>query len=208
MVATTLCASVFALEGCRPKDELIGAPFSDTFDRTELGSPWLDTGGGYRIREGKLVAAGAHNHPLWLRKRLPHAVTLELDVSSASPAGDIKVELFGDGESFDPDRGAYSSTGYVLIFGGWNNSLSVLCRNDEHGDGRKAERADRRVELGRTYHFTITRKAGHIDWQIDGQPFLAWTDPQPLDGKGHEYFAVDDWESEVSFDNLSIKPAP
>ena len=65
---------------------------------------------------------------------------------SKSPAGDIKLELFGDGESFDPDKGSYTSTGYVLIFGGWSNSLSVICRQDEHDDGRKAQRGDIRVE--------------------------------------------------------------
>ena len=61
---------------------------------------------------------------------------------SKSPTGDIKLELFGDGESFDPDKGTYVSTGYVFIFGGWQNSLSVICRNNEHDDGRKAARAD------------------------------------------------------------------
>ena len=34
--------------------------------------------------------------------------------TSRSAAGDIKLELYGDGESFDHDRGAYTSTGYVL----------------------------------------------------------------------------------------------
>ena len=48
---------------------------------------------------------GAVNHPLWLRKRLPRDVVVELDVMSKSQAGDIKIELFGDGESFDPDQG-------------------------------------------------------------------------------------------------------
>lgn len=192
---------------CRPKDDAPAGPFNDAFDRAELGPNWRDTGGGYGINDGKLVAAKAYNHPLWLRKRLPVDVSLEIDVQSMSPSGDIKLEIFGDGESFDPDRGGYVSTGYVLIFGGWGNSLSVICRNNEHDEGRKASRADRRVEPGRSYHFQITRKGGLIDWRVDGQPFLTWTDPAPLLGRGHEYLALNDWEAEVRFDNLSIAAA-
>ena len=195
-------------EGCRVKEEAITGPFTDSFDRPELGAAWRDTGGNYGIAEGQLVAARAYNHPAWLRKRLPHDVSLELDAQSNSSAGDIKIELFGDGESFDPDKGSYLSTGYMLIFGGWNNSLSVICRNNEHDEGRKASRTDRPVERGRTYHWSITRRGGAIDWRIDGAPFLAWTDPEPLGGPGHEYLGVNDWEAEVRFDNLVIRPAP
>lgn len=193
---------------CRARDAVLAAPYEDTFERTTLGPDWFDTGGGYRVAGGKLLAHDGYNHPAWLRKRLPRDVAIDLDVQSNSAAGDIKIELFGDGHSFDPDRGGYVSTGYVLIFGGWHNSLSVICRNNEHDDGRKAMRADRRVEPGRNYHFSVTRKAGRIDWQIDGAPFLAWTDPEPLFGNDHEFFAVNDWEADVSFDNLSVRPLP
>ena len=62
------------------------------------------------------------------------------------------------------------------------------------------------MELGRSYHFTITRQGGLIDWKLDGAPFLAWTDPAPLSGSDHEFFAIDDWEADVCFDNLRIRP--
>ena len=192
--------------GCRVKEEAITAPFSDDFQRSELGSSWNATAPAYHISDGRLTVANAYNHPAWLRKKLPRNAAIEFDAMSKSPAGDLKIELYGDGESFDPDKGGYVSTGYVLIFGGWRNSLSVICRNNEHDDGRKAERTAPRVELGRTYHWSITRKDGAIDWRVDGQPFLAWNDPEPLAGTGHEYLAVDDWEAEVSFDNFKIRP--
>jgi Farnesoic acid 0-methyl transferase len=197
-----------AAVGCRPRTPLIDAPFSDDFERAELGPSWNATGPSYKIADGQLEVSNGYNHPAWLRRRLPTNVLIDVDVTSKSPAGDIKVELYGDGESFDPDKGSYTSTGYVLIFGGWHNSLSVICRQEEHGEGRKAERADRHVEPLRRYHFTIARRGGAIDWAIDGQPFLAWTDPAPFVGAGHEYFAVNDWEADVTFDNLHIRPAP
>jgi hypothetical protein len=193
---------------CRVKNPAIDAPFRDDFERGELGADWNATTPEYRVANGQLSIANAFNHPAWLRRRLPVDAVIELDATSNSPSGDIKIEVYGDGESFDPDKGSYVSSGYVLIFGGWNNSLSVICRNNEHDEGRKAQRADVRVEPGRRYHFTITRRAGALDWSIDGKPFLAWTDPAPLAGAGHEYLAVNDWQAALTFDNLHIRPAP
>jgi len=207
-LASFLGLAVALLPACRAKTPAIDGPFKDEFERAELGADWNVTSPDYRIAAGKLTVSNAHNHPAWLRRRMPHDVVIDVDAMSRSPAGDIKLELFGDGESFDPDRGAYTSSGYVLIFGGWSNSLSVICRQEEHGAGRKAARADIRVEPNRTYHFTITRRGGALDWTIDGRPFLAWTDPEPLAGAGHDFLAVDDWEAELSFDNLTIRPAP
>ena len=197
-----------AAAGCRTKDPAITSPFRDDFERAELGASWNPTISEYRINGGKLTVSNAYNHPVWLRRKLPRDVVIDVDAVSRSPAGDLKLELYGDGESFDPDKGGYTSTGYVLIFGGWHNSLSVICRNNEHDDGRKAQRSDVRVQPGRTYHWTITRRGGTIDWKIDGQPFLAWVDPEPFGGSGHDYMAFNDWEADVSFDNLEIRPAP
>jgi hypothetical protein len=194
--------------GCRVKNPAIDAPFRDDFERGELGADWHATSPEYRIANGQLSIANAFNHPAWLRRRLPADAVIEVDVTSNSAAGDIKLELYGDGESFDPDKGSYVSSGYVFIFGGWNNSLSVICRNNEHDEGRKAARADLHVEPGRRYHFAIVRRAGALDWSIDGKPFLAWTDPAPLAGAGHEYLAVNDWQAALTFDNLQIRPAP
>ena len=207
-LASFLGLALAPLPACRAKVPLIDAPFTDDFDRAELGANWNATSNEYRIADGKLTVSNAHNHPAWLRRRLPHDVVVEVDALSKSPSGDIKLELFGDGESFDPDKGAYTSSGYVLIFGGWSNSLSVICRQEEHGAGRKAGRSDTRVEPNRSYHFTITRKGGALDWAVDGRPFLTWTDPEPLAGAGHEFLAVDDWEAPLTFDNLQIRSAP
>jgi hypothetical protein len=87
-----------AAAGCAPKDEAISAPFFDTFDRAELGPTWTDTGGGYHINAGRLNVSNAYNHPVWLRKRLPRDAVIELDATSMSPAGDLKIELYGDGK--------------------------------------------------------------------------------------------------------------
>jgi hypothetical protein len=201
---TTLGAGV----GCRAKVPEITEPFSDDFERGDIGASWHNTGADYRIRAGKLNVSKAHNHPLWLRRKLPRDVVVELDAMSKSPQGDIKIELFGDGESFDPDRGQYDPSGYVFVFGGWGNSLSIIGRKGEHGDEVKTQRSEPRVEPGRTYRWTITRQGGHIEWKIDGQPFLNWTDPLPLYGEKQAFLGINNWESDVYFDNLTIRPLP
>ena len=177
--------------------------FKDDFERESLGSSWLDTSKGrYSIVDGRLRAAGAHNHPLWLRRELPRDARVEFVASSASPAIDIKCELFGDGRSHAREA-SYVATSYVVILGGWNNTRSIVARMDEHGDGR-VSREDPRGEPGREYRFSIARKGGKLVWKLDGEEFLTLEDDEPLAGAGHEHFAFNNWESEVYFDDLAV----
>jgi hypothetical protein len=192
---------------CKVKDPPpITEAWSDDFARDVVGTNYYNTGGGYRISGGALSTRGSHNHPLWLRKKLPRDVRIELTAWSDSPAGDIKVEVFGDGKSYDQDGGRYTATGYVLVFGGWNNSKSLIARRDEHGKELVEKQPHVRVEPGRRYRWTITRTGKVIEWEIDGAPFLRYDDRSPLEGPGHEYFAFNNWESDSWFDDLVITP--
>lgn len=198
-----------ALSACR-SDPPLTAPFVDAFERAELGPDYYNSGGPYRIQEGRLTVAGAHNHPLWLKRKLPRNVRIEFDALSRSPDGDIKVELGGDGQSAQAPEAVerrlrYTATGYVLIFGGWGNRKSMLARQDEHAKGAP-ERALPRVTPNRIYHFTVVRRGGQIEWSIDGELFLRLDDAAPLEGKGHEHFGFTNWETEVVFDNLRVIP--
>ena len=110
-LACFLGLALAPVPACRAKVPTIDAPFTDDFERGELGASWNATSDQYRIAGGKLTVSNAHNHPAWLRRRLPHDVVVDVDAMSKSPSGDIKLELFGDGESFDPDKGSYTSSG-------------------------------------------------------------------------------------------------
>ena len=193
--------------GCKVKDPPpITAPWTDDFERAELGGDYFRSGGNYRIAEGALGTQGAYNHPLWLRKKLPRDVSIELDAWSNSTDGDLKGEIFADGQSYAHDKGAYTSTGYVLVMGGWKNSKSIIARGNEHGD--VVERKVPRVVPGQRYHWKIVRRGQRIEWFVDDMPppFLALDDPAPLEGPGHEYFGFGNWESDAWFDNLAITP--
>jgi hypothetical protein len=131
-------------------------------------------------------------------------VEVSFDTWSDTAEGDIKCELFGDGTSTSTGKGAYTATGYVLVFGGWGNTLSIIARMDEHGDDRKVTRK-LKVKPGKKYAWRIRREKGKLSWWIDGSLFLEYDDPNPLTGRGHEYFGLNNWETPVSFDNLVIR---
>lgn len=199
--------------GCERQDPKISASgFVENFSSPTLSSDWKNTGGAYEIVGGALHVKGARNHPLWLRKRLPKNVTIEFDVTSLSPEGDIKVEVFGDGNSYAKED-SYTATSYVIIFGGWGNQLNVLARMNEHGTDRVEHRSasggsgvSRQVVPGKSYHFVITRKDRLLRVTVDGEPLLEMNDPDPLYGKGHDHFGINNWQSHLIFDNILIKP--
>ena len=197
---------LLTLAACKVKDPPpITETWKDTFERSEIGRDYYKSGPGYEIVNGMLSARGAHNHPLWLRKKLPRDVRIELDAWSNEERGDIKVEVFGDGRSFDPDGGRYTATGYELVFGGWFNSKSIIARLDEHGKDI-VENTTVHVQPTRHYHWRIERIGKKLSWFVDDKLFLELDDPNPLEGTGHEYFGFNNWESDTWFDNLVITP--
>jgi hypothetical protein len=200
-----LCTFLVCLasSACVPRgDPSLGDRFSDDFERSDVGPMWRNTGGAYSITDGKLHVKAARNKPLWLRRTLPRDVSIEFDVRSDSPEGDIKVEVYGDGVS-KAEKASYTATSYVVIFGGWSNTKNVLARLDEHGQDRVIG-AVRKVEKGRTYHMKIERKGDTISAWVDGQLLVRLVDEDPLWGPGHDHFAVNNWQSELWFDNLKI----
>ncbi len=204
----------------------VSLPFRDDYSNpATVSENYFSTGGLWRVVEPApqqgnwLLSPGVKNNPLWLKASLPNDVAVEFDVRSMSPEGDIKVEIFGDGTDH--------ASGYVLIHGGWNNSISIIARLDEHappfstlpaGKDLVAEGLYRentrvrveanpfKVEIGKTYHWRIERRGKVLSWFIDNQPFMRFEDPLPLTGKGHDRFAFSSWEAQLYFDNLTVTP--
>lgn len=191
---------------CTPQGDpaIPAAGFVEKFESEQLADYWNNTGASYSISDGKLHVKGARNKPLWLRRTLPHDVEIEFDVRSDSPEGDIKVEVFGDGLS-RAETDSYTATSYVVIFGGWNNTLNVLARMNEHGDDRVVG-PPYKVVPGRTYHMKIVRKGAKFTAWADDHELFSMTDPDPLYGRGHDHFGVNNWQSDLWLDNLTITP--
>ncbi len=193
----------------------IESPFVDTFDRPELGADWNLTGGNWSLKEGRLCVSDAHNHPAWLRRRLPANARIEFEATSASPEGDLKAEAWGDGQSAATGSSYVDATSYIVIFGGWKNTMHVLARLNEHATDRTALRVEpgetdpraQPVLPDRAYRFKIERSDGKtVRYFVDDIEILSLKDPNPLVGVGHEHFGFNDWAVPACFDNLTITP--
>jgi hypothetical protein len=198
-----------------PSDVLLAEPFRDDFQRATLGNDYRPTSAAWSLEGGALCGQAAGNRPVWLARRLPTNVAIAFDAVSYSREGDLKIELFGDGQSAATSTVYDDATGYVFIYGGWKNSLHVLARLDEHGSDRLERRiepsgSDQRalaVVPGQRYRFGIERRDGKtVKWFVDGTEIYTLADESPLVGGGHEYFAFNGWQARVCFDNLSVVP--
>ncbi len=165
--------------------------FEDDFERNALGDRWLNRSGKWTIRDGRLAVRGDRNEGVWLDFPLPDRVRIEFDARALSDEGDLKCEVFAS----EPRHQA----GYVVILGGWHNTVSVIARLDEHGQDRLESSA--RAEKGRWHHFVLVRVSDSLRWYLDGELVLDYHDEDPLSGR---YFGFNDWNAPVEFDNLKI----
>jgi len=182
-----------------PRETPPGVAFADDFSSSMLGERYNVQGGSWRVADGALVTLGDKNLPLWLRAPLARNVRVEFTSKSASSAVDMKVEIFGDGIRHE--------SGYIVIVGGWNNTLSTIARLDEHEEKRVAKRT--RFEANRVYRWRVERTDGHtLKLFLDDELLAAYDDGAPLYGPRNNRFAFSGWESEVTFDDLRITPLP
>lgn len=196
MRLTILLGALLALLGCKQKVQTSGSvPYSDDFERADLGDAWHASGGQWKIENGYAYSTGANNAPLFLKVPLPADVVVEVDVHSETPTVDSKIELMTDGRTHQ--------SGYVFILGGWNNQASVIARLDEHGKDR-VEKTPTGVVGNQTYRWRIEKKGGDIRWLIDGKPYMRFDDPAPLDGTGNDRLALSNWQNRIRWDNLKI----
>ena len=170
--------------------------FEDDFERAALGEHWSADRNNWRIDEGQLTIQDARNDALWLDLELPEQVRIEFDGTALSDEGDVKFEVFGDGETHE--------SGYIVIFGGWSNQVSCIARLDEHGEDRLDAPQHHPLEPGRAYRLIAVRTDNQLRWYVDGDLILAFDDSDPLVGEGHHHFAFNDWSSPVRFDNLRV----
>lgn len=176
--------------------------FQDDFHTGALASSsWNNTApeGGWVVKDGELFSAGTRNKALWLKEKLPGKVRVEFDARSESEDGDIKVEVFGDGERHE--------SGYILIFGGWKNSLNTIARMDEHGKDRQVGSPGVKVEKGKVYKMAVVRVDNRVQWYLDRDEktlLMEFDDKAPLRGRGHSHFGFNNWSVPLHFDNVKV----
>jgi hypothetical protein len=183
-----------------------------------LGPDWYEAQTNvWHIENGKLCGQNAHNHGVWLKRTLPINARIEFDAITESTDGDLKTEVWGDGQSAATSISYTNATSYLAILGGWKNTFHVLARLNEHGGDRKQIKVDRDSDdprekpatAGQIYHFKIERTDGKtVRWFVDNLEYLNFPDSSPLAGIGHDHFGFNDWEVKVCFDNVKVAPLP
>ena len=182
-----------------PRGEQTPQHVVDAFDYPALHGRYHHQGGSWRVVAGALNTLGDRNLPLWSKAALSKNVRIEFTSTTATPAIDMKVEIFGDGIRHE--------SGYIVIVGGWNNTTTVIARLNEHEKGRASLRS--RWEQSKSYRWKLQRTDGHtLELFIDDVKMLRYDDPDPLWGERNNRFAFSGWESDVTFDNLVITPLP
>jgi hypothetical protein len=184
----------------------------------DLGPDWIVVPGApnsWRIEQGKLCGRNARNHGVWLNRTLPVNARIEFDAMSDSPEGDLKAEVWGDGQTGANAISYTNATSYLVIFGGWKNSLHVIARLNEHGTDRKEiqvkpstdEFRERAVAQGQVYRFKIERSDGKtLRWWVNDVEMLSFEDASPLVGATHDHFGFNNWQVRVCFDNVKVTP--
>jgi hypothetical protein len=171
--------------------------FSEDFSQPQLGAHWTPSPHPKaQVVDGWLrIERNRNEPPLWLNVKLPERVRVEFDARSRSDEGDIKVEIFGDGQAH--------ASGYILVFGAHSNKEDWLARLDEHGADRKV-RPSQGAKRDQVYRFAIVRTDNTLRWFIDGEPFMSFDDPAPLRGDKHAFFALNTWNAPLEFDNIQV----
>jgi hypothetical protein len=199
IVAMTLgaCTSGKKKSAAKPDEGLTGGMlvFEDDFERQALGDDWLQRSGKWRLVDGWVHVQGDRNEGLWLNRPLPERVRIEFDARSESDDGDLKFEVFCTEQRHQ--------TGYIGILGGWQNSISIIARLDEHGEDRKE--SDAQVEIGKTHRFMVVRTDDTLRFYVDGRFVSQYKDPAPIRGA---YFGFNNWASRAYYDNLAIYQLP
>ena len=184
--------------------------FSEDFDhpqaleRFQVAQPDLGFEAGtqerpaWRIEDGRLIAHQAHNATLWLTKALPSGdVRVTFTARALTKEGDVKCEFAGDGH--------HHQSGYILINGGWKNTVRAIARQDEHGEDRHEDRrcGKRRqcVPHNKDVEWVIERRDQVLMWYLDGRLVLRYRDAHPLLG---QHFGFNNWSAEVQFDDLRV----
>ena len=214
--ASAAAASASAVASASPGPSGSAAAASKVPEGPPLGPNWYQSQTSvWHIENGRLCGQGADNHGVWLQKPIPINARIEFDAISDTTEGDLKAEVWGDGQSSANSVSYTNATSYLTILGGWKNTLHVLARLNEHGSDRKEihlekdsdDPKQRPVTGGQIYHFKIERTDGKtVRWYVDGAEYLSFEDKAPLAGIGHDHFGFNDWEVKVCFDNVKVTP--
>jgi hypothetical protein len=164
---------------------------------------WEAFGDGRNHATGYLfILGGWHNRETRIAKLDEHAPTeSELRAQLANLAQPYPRKVEGLEALWEGLRGPFIRSSARADLGRLEKGTY-----DRPDTPRVVKRLDLKVEKGRTYHETVTRRGGLIRWEQDGQLVLELNDRAPLPIEGHDRFGFSSWQNDTYFDNLNIDP--
>jgi len=135
---------------------------------------------------------------VWHRRVFSGDLRVEFDahvIESAVHANNINFFLFyadPSGVSLFETRRDRAGAGYGL-YHDLNGYIITFLNDTEHQSGKARFRMRRcpgfrlvdeayayHCRKGQTYHVVVTRTDGRLTYAVDGETYVAWTDPEPL----------------------------
>ena len=181
---------------------------------------WIFEGAGeVAIRQGRLhIKPNAMpGHMAWIRSPAPEAFRLEFDLTPLSPSGSWLVFFCATmpavTDVFDADLPPREG-----VFARYVNNEDFQCYHISYRRGEsptcnlrknpgkvlvKQTGLEGVMPAGRTYHLTLTYKAGHIKLQVDDKVYMDYQDTENVYGAGH--IALRNlYACETEYDNVVI----
>jgi hypothetical protein len=165
--------------------------WADDFDRAELGADWQVLKGSWSVKDGQLVTTGGS---LLTTRKFPGLQRLEFRASVTPNPG------ISDLSPFIHCGPAGHSSGYLLQFGGNNNSVNSIQRKGNV----LAKNSDVRIEAGKVYTIVAEFDGSTIRLTVDGKIVMQHADPQPLVGPANEQVGFYVHEGAVKIDQVKV----
>lgn len=170
----------------------------EDFTKQNIEDRWELVNGQWELRHGELVVRGGEPFLMMLREPVPGDVRIEYDgQQDGAILNDLSCFL---GAVSIPNRRDVYLTGYEFKYGGFNNSMILLVRNDI----RLWAKATSCIERGRHYHIVAERVGSRLRLLVNGQEVFRVYDANPLSGPQRNVVGLFGWSATTRYSRIRV----
>ncbi len=150
------------------------------------------------LRDGEFVVDGGEPFLMILRKPVSGDIRIEFECQQdGSSLNDLSCFIAAVPV---PNKRDIYLTGYEFKFGGYNNSMILLIRNDI----RLWARSTSPIERGRRYHVVAERVGPRLRLLVNGVEIYRVNDPNPLSGPHRNVAGLFGWSATTRYFRVRI----
>jgi hypothetical protein len=202
-VAMTAVVLVLAgmLWGERLKDRAVwGAPVvAERFDDPSWRQRWIEVGGAFSERGGRLVSTGTEGSSMLLRQRLDGPVAIEFigEFPPGAQPGDLSAWWRPNLPEGAPAASLLGGEVYRFLVGAYDNAFcSIVGPKDTYLASREFH-----LVAGHRYRIRAEIDGRRLSLHVDGELMAEWIAPLPLSG-GH--LGLIAWYPDKRFSDIKI----